>query len=245
MQKFRLDWNYHSSNIEGNSLTYGETKALILFGQTAQAKPLKDHLEVSGHDQAIKYIEEIVRKERPLNETFIRELYKIILKQPYQVDAITPDGNPTKKWVAEGSIKPLLKELENQLTKFDSLFKSRKSLIKYRNTHVNYDNFNDAFNEIYDNTIKKDMGKKPFAKIEFESSFSGLVNSGNGISVKGISFSFQFFKNVYEIKGTGIPNGVNKLYDKFFSDEEKKSIVLQFCNWQYNLLEDVISKQKN
>ncbi len=31
MQKFRLDWNYHSSNIEGNSLTFGETKALILL----------------------------------------------------------------------------------------------------------------------------------------------------------------------------------------------------------------------
>ena len=32
MQKFRLDWNYHSNHLEGNSLTYGETKALILFG---------------------------------------------------------------------------------------------------------------------------------------------------------------------------------------------------------------------
>lgn len=25
MQKFRLDWNYHSNHLEGNSLTYGET----------------------------------------------------------------------------------------------------------------------------------------------------------------------------------------------------------------------------
>ncbi len=30
LQKFRLDWNYHSNNIEGNSLTYGETKLLLL-----------------------------------------------------------------------------------------------------------------------------------------------------------------------------------------------------------------------
>ncbi|MGB3587351.1 MAG: hypothetical protein WBA23_12465, partial [Tunicatimonas sp.] len=48
MQKFRLDWNFHSNNLEGNSLTYGETKALILFGITAQGKPLKDHLEITG-----------------------------------------------------------------------------------------------------------------------------------------------------------------------------------------------------
>ena len=30
MQKFRLDWNYHSNNLEGNTLTYGETKELQL-----------------------------------------------------------------------------------------------------------------------------------------------------------------------------------------------------------------------
>lgn len=105
MQKFRLDWNYHSSKIEGNSLTYGETKALILFGQTAQAKPLKDHLEISGHDEAIKYIEDVIKKQRPLTESFIRDLHKITLKQPYQVDAITPDGKPTKKWIRIGEYK--------------------------------------------------------------------------------------------------------------------------------------------
>lgn len=39
MQKFRLDWNYHSNHIEGNSLSYGETKALLLHGITANGKP--------------------------------------------------------------------------------------------------------------------------------------------------------------------------------------------------------------
>ena len=56
MQKFRLDWNYHSNNIEGNTLTYGETKALILFGITAQGKPLKDHFEITGHDLSLIHI---------------------------------------------------------------------------------------------------------------------------------------------------------------------------------------------
>ena len=105
MQKFRLDWNYHSSHIEGNSLTYGETRALILFGQTAQAKPLKDHLEMSGHDEAIKNIEDIVKQKRPLTESFIRELHILILKEPYEVDAITPDGKPIKKIVQIGKYK--------------------------------------------------------------------------------------------------------------------------------------------
>lgn len=29
-QKFRLDWNYHSNAIEGNSLTYGHFSQFIL-----------------------------------------------------------------------------------------------------------------------------------------------------------------------------------------------------------------------
>lgn len=105
MQKFRLDWNYHSNNLEGNTLTYGETKALILFGLTAQGKPLKDHFEVTGHDEAIKWIMEIVKQERPLTENFIRELHKLILKESYEVDAITPEGLPTKKRVNIGIYK--------------------------------------------------------------------------------------------------------------------------------------------
>ena len=107
MQKFRLDWNYHSNRIEGNSLTYGETKALILFGITAQGKPLKDHFEMSGHDEAVKWILDIIKEERPLTENFIRELHKLILKESYEVDAITPDGNPTKKRIEIGQYKTI------------------------------------------------------------------------------------------------------------------------------------------
>lgn len=105
MQKFRLDWNYHSNHLEGNSLTYGETKALILFGITAQGKPLKDHLEMTGHNEAIKWIEEVVKEERPLTENFIRQLHELLLKEPYQVDALTPNGQPTKKWIQIGQYK--------------------------------------------------------------------------------------------------------------------------------------------
>lgn len=105
MQKFRLDWNYHSNNLEGNTLTYGETKALILFGITAQGKPLKDHFEITGHDEAIKWAMEVIEQDRPLTESFIRELHKLILKEPYDVDAITPEGQPTKKSVKVGIYK--------------------------------------------------------------------------------------------------------------------------------------------
>lgn len=38
LQKFRLEWNYNSNAIEGNSLTLGETRSLLLHGLTAASK---------------------------------------------------------------------------------------------------------------------------------------------------------------------------------------------------------------
>lgn len=114
MQKFRLDWNYHSNNLEGNTLSYGETKALILFNITAQGKPLKDHLEITGHNEAVLWVLDIVKDDRPLTETFIRELHQLILKEPYEVDAITADGKPTKKKIRVGDYKQLPNHVKTQ-----------------------------------------------------------------------------------------------------------------------------------
>lgn len=119
MQKFRLDWNYHSNNLEGNSLTYGETKALILFGVTAQGKPLKDHFEVTGHNEAINWVLEILQGNRPLNESFIRDVHKLLLKESYEVDAQTPDGKPIKKRVIVGDYKKMPNHV---LTKTGEMF---------------------------------------------------------------------------------------------------------------------------
>ena len=67
-QKFRFDWNYHSNNLEGNSLTFGETKSLLLHNITAQGKPLKDHIEITGHNEAIDALLELTRGALPLTE---------------------------------------------------------------------------------------------------------------------------------------------------------------------------------
>jgi Fic family protein len=105
MQKFRLDWNYHSNHLEGNSLSYCETMALLMFGITAQGKPLKDHFEVTGHNEGINYALDMIEGNRPLTENFIREIHQLLLKETYQVDAISPDGLPTKRWIAVGKYK--------------------------------------------------------------------------------------------------------------------------------------------
>ena len=104
-QKLRLESNYHSNAIEGNSLTLGETRNLILHGLTARGKPMRDHLDIKGHDEAVKAIEGAVKRNEKLNEVFIRNLHRVLLKEPYETDAITPEGQPTKRLISIGDYK--------------------------------------------------------------------------------------------------------------------------------------------
>ncbi|MGV3775011.1 MAG: Fic family protein [Verrucomicrobiales bacterium] len=104
-QKFRLDWNYHSNAIEGNKLTHGETAVFLLEGLTAQGKPLKDHLDIKGHNEVINYLLHFVRSEEELTEAFIREMHRVMLVESYQAEAITPDGGRTRKWIKLGEYK--------------------------------------------------------------------------------------------------------------------------------------------
>lgn len=104
MQKFRLDWNYHSNHLEGNTLTYGETKALLLFGVTAQGKPLKDTLEITGHNEAINWVIDVVKKDYPLTENFIRELHSLLLKDSYK-ESINEERKIVSRRISAGKYK--------------------------------------------------------------------------------------------------------------------------------------------
>lgn len=105
MQKFRLWWTYHSNAIEGNSLTQGETEVFLMEGLTAKGKPLKDHLDLQGHNEAVNFLLSFVKDAQPITETDIRGLHKLLLVNPYLVPAVMPDGTPTTKMVAVGEYK--------------------------------------------------------------------------------------------------------------------------------------------
>ena len=107
MQKLRLDWNYHSNAIEGNKLTYGETIAFLMEGITAKGKPLKDHLDIRGHNEAINFLLSIVKDTRPISEADIRNLHQMILVEPYNIKAQTSDGLPTTKRITLGEYKTM------------------------------------------------------------------------------------------------------------------------------------------
>lgn len=104
-QRLRIESNYHSNAIEGNSLTLGETRSLILHGLTAHGKSMRDHLDIEGHDEAEKAIGDAVESKEELNEVFIRNLHRMLLKKPYEIDAVTPDGRPTRRLISIGNYK--------------------------------------------------------------------------------------------------------------------------------------------
>ncbi|MBO0946983.1 Fic family protein [Fibrella forsythiae] len=105
MQKLRLDWNYNSNAIEGNSLDYGETVGFLMNGLTAKGKPLKDHLDIKGHNDAINFLQQLIDAEQDISETDIRSLHKIILIEPYQSPAQTMDGQSVHKTIQLGVYK--------------------------------------------------------------------------------------------------------------------------------------------
>lgn len=105
-EKFRLEFNYNSNHMEGNTLTYGQTKLLLLFDRTSGDNKGREIEEMRAHDVALKMISEISSdSENNLTEKLIREINEIILVRPYYNDAITLDGQPTKRLITPGTYK--------------------------------------------------------------------------------------------------------------------------------------------
>jgi len=104
--KFRLEFNYNSNHLEGNTLTYGQTQLLLLSDKISGDVPLSDVEEMKAHDIAFSLIEEQAKDaERPLTEQFIKELNKLILVRSFWKDAITAEGSTTRKKIEPGSYK--------------------------------------------------------------------------------------------------------------------------------------------
>lgn len=105
MQKFRLDWNYNSNAIEGNSLDYGETAAFLMHGITAKGKPLKDYLDIKGHNEVIDYLSYLIKNKEDLSEKDIRAMHQMLLIEPYESASQTIEGISVKKTIRIGEYK--------------------------------------------------------------------------------------------------------------------------------------------
>lgn len=105
-QKFMLEFNYNSNHIEGNTLTYGQTEFLLMFGKVVDNANMKDLEEMKASNVGLKMVKEAATdKEQPLTEYFIRTLHQTLLREDYVVYRQLPDGTNTSYVVHAGRYK--------------------------------------------------------------------------------------------------------------------------------------------
>lgn len=104
-RKFMLEFNYNSNHLEGNTLTYGQTELLLLFGKVTEAANMKDLEDMKASNVGLNMMKEQALSEYPLTETFIRQLHKTLLREDYTVYRQLPGGQQTSYVVHAGIYK--------------------------------------------------------------------------------------------------------------------------------------------
>lgn len=105
-RRFTIDFNYNSNHIEGNTLTYGQTEILLLFGKVIGEANVKDVQDMTASNVALEMMkEETIIKGTPLTQNFIRTLHHTLLRENYPVYRTLPGGVQTSYIVHAGQYK--------------------------------------------------------------------------------------------------------------------------------------------
>lgn len=76
---YDIELTHTSTAIEGNTLTARETAEVIEHGITVGGKPLRDHLEVLDHQDALDWVRGIADKCTTLGEDTVSELHRRVV----------------------------------------------------------------------------------------------------------------------------------------------------------------------
>lgn len=105
-RRFTIDFNYNSNHIEGNTLTYGQTEILLLFGKVIGEAEVRDVQEMTASNVGLKMMrEEAAVPDIPLTQNFIRTLHKTLLREDYTVYRNLPGGQTTSYTIHAGRYK--------------------------------------------------------------------------------------------------------------------------------------------
>ncbi len=107
-EKIRLEFSYNSNHLEGNTITYLDTKALLLKDIVANSYTFRELDEMKAHDAAFSLVKEwAASQDRDISQVDIKELNKLILVKDFWKDAQTPDGQHTRREIKVGEYKEL------------------------------------------------------------------------------------------------------------------------------------------
>lgn len=79
-ENFIVEYVYHSTSMEGNTLTLNETKLILQESITIGGKSLQEHLDVTNQKEAMLFIEAFVKEKKEITEADILALHRITLK---------------------------------------------------------------------------------------------------------------------------------------------------------------------
>ncbi len=105
-RRFTVDFNYNSNHIEGNTLTYGQTELLLLFGKVAGEADFHDYEEMKASNVGLQMMQmEATNNQQPLTQNFIRTLHQTLLREDYTVYRTLPGGVQTSYTIHAGCYK--------------------------------------------------------------------------------------------------------------------------------------------
>ena len=80
-ESLHLEWTYNSNSIEGNTLNLKETRLVLEEGFTIKGKSLREHFEVVNHQEAIEYVESLVKADYVLTESDLLSVHNLVLNK--------------------------------------------------------------------------------------------------------------------------------------------------------------------
>ncbi len=73
----KLLFIYNSNALEGNSLTFTETKS-VLEGYTIEGKNLNEHLDVMNHEEAFNFVFKLAQEDVEFDEICMKKIHEIL-----------------------------------------------------------------------------------------------------------------------------------------------------------------------
>ena len=114
-RRLRIAADHHSTAIEGNALTLAETAAYLLEGTLPEGKPLREVMEIRGHDDALSEVEAALdgarREDEILTEAFLLHLHAAVMRPEVEHEAAT-SGLPPSPSRPVGAYKVLPNSVE-------------------------------------------------------------------------------------------------------------------------------------
>lgn len=105
-RRFTIEYNYNSNHIEGNTLTYGQTELLLMFGAVSGEGNLQDFTEMKASQVGLEMMSQAVKEgNMSMTQHFIRTLHKTLLREDYTVYRNLPGGQQTSYVIHAGQYK--------------------------------------------------------------------------------------------------------------------------------------------